>query len=78
MDFMQERVQTDVEYVLRSFRARVQRKEWLSDLSRQRSLEKLDNLLENVAYPDQLLNDTYLNELYSIVCNIIIWYYRVL
>lgn len=75
---MQERVQTDVEYVLRSFRARVQRKEWLSDLSRQRSLEKLDNLLENVAYPDQLLNDTYLNELYSIVCNIIIWYYRVL
>lgn len=75
---MQERVQTDVEYVLRSFRARVQRKEWLSDLSRQRSLEKLDNLLENVAYPDQLLNDTYLNELYSIVCNMIIRYYRVL
>ena len=57
-----------VEYIVRSFRARIQKADWLSDLSRHLSLEKLDAVSQNVAYPDELFNNSYINDLYSTVC----------
>ena len=50
-----------VDYIVHSFHARIQRVDWPSDISRQRSLEKIDAVLENIAYPDQLFNDTYIS-----------------
>ena len=57
-----------VEYIVHSFRARILRADWLSDLSRRLSLEKLDAVSQNVAYPDELFDNSYINDLYSTVC----------
>lgn len=67
---IQEVVTTVADYIVRSFHARVERADWLSELSRRRSLEKLDAIRENIAYPDELFNNTYLNDLYSTVSNL--------
>ena len=58
---------TLVDYIIRSFRAHVQSKDWLSDFSWQQSLEKLAALSTNIGYPDDIFNDDYVNDLYKTV-----------
>ena len=39
--------------------------DWLSDFSRQNSIEKLNAIIAHSAYPAQIFNDDYVNGLYS-------------
>ena len=41
---------------------------WLDNQSRSASIEKVDAIIEQNAYPDQIFNDSYLNYLYDDVC----------
>ena len=59
---------TLVDYIVGAFRARIQSRDWLSDFSRQQSLKKLAALTTNIAYPDEIFNDDYVDDLYRTVC----------
>ena len=52
-----------VDYVKAAFKDRINElgDDWLDDLSRQRSLEKVDALTQMVAYPDDLMDNNYVN-----------------
>ena len=51
--------------VKNAFKARLDANTWLDDTTRQRSKDKVDAITQMVAYPDQIDNATYLNELYE-------------
>ena len=38
---------------------------WLDSTTKQRSVNKVDAITQMVAYPDQIFNDTYLEDLYA-------------
>ena len=52
-----------IDYVKEAFKDRINElgDDWLDDLSRQRSLEKVDALTQMVAYPDNLMDNDYVN-----------------
>ena len=52
-----------IDYVKMAFKDRINElgEDWLDDLSRQRSLEKVDAITQMVAYPDDLLDNNYVN-----------------
>ena len=54
-----------VENVLVAFKQHLQRNDWLDDTSRQRSLEKVDAITRMIAYPDEIVNNSYVNGLYA-------------
>ena len=54
-----------IDYLRQSFRERVNEMEWLSDLSRQRSIEKVNEITEQAAFPMQIFDNNYVNGLYS-------------
>ena len=54
-----------IDYLRQSFRERVNQMDWLSDLSRQRSIEKINELTEQAAFPMEIFNNDYVNGLYS-------------
>lgn len=54
-----------IDYVLQGFRERVNEMDWLSDLSKQRSIEKVEAITPQVAYPAGIFDDDYVNGLYS-------------
>ena len=56
-------------YIMEAFKDRINElgNEWLDDVSRQRSLEKVDAIGEMIAYPDNIMDDDYLNGLYTSV-----------
>ena len=58
-----------LKYIKDAFKERINElgNDWLDDFSRQRSLEKLDAMSEMIAYPDNIMDDDYLNELYNSV-----------
>ena len=60
-----------INYVLQGFKERVNEMEWLSDLSKQRSIEKAEAITSQVAYPAQIFDDDYVNGLYSRVSIIV-------
>ena len=47
------------------FKDRLNEKKWLDDTTKKRCVEKVNAITEMVAYPDQIQNDTYLEELYA-------------
>lgn len=59
-----------VNSVKESFRARVSERDWLSEMSKQRSLDKVDTLVDLIAYPELIFDDNYVNGLYSSVSDI--------
>ena len=56
-----------IEEVKEAFKSRLEDKDWLDDTTKERCAEKVDAMTEMVAYPDQISNDTYLDELYALV-----------
>ena len=54
-----------MDYILQGFRERVNQMNWLSDLSKQRSIEKVEAITSHSGYPEQIFNNDYVNGLYS-------------
>ena len=54
-----------MEYIMEGFKKRVNQMDWLSDFSRQNSIEKLNAIIAHSAYPAQIFSDDYVNGLYS-------------
>lgn len=54
-----------VEEVKTAFKERLETRTWLDKTTKDRSKEKVDAITKMVAYPDQIHNDTYLNDLYK-------------
>ena len=50
-----------------AMRERITSREWLDDATRQRALSKLGSVRELVAYPDEIFNNSYLNDAFSTV-----------
>ena len=55
------------EYILQSFRERVNAMSWLSEFSKQRTIEKVEAITLQAAYPLQIFDNDYVNGLYSTV-----------
>jgi predicted metalloendopeptidase len=54
-----------VDYLLKGFKERVNQMDWLSDFSKQRSIEKVEAMTSQAAYPAQIFDNDYVNGLYS-------------
>ena len=54
-----------IEDVKDAFKERLAENDWLDNTTRKRCVEKVDAITEMVAYPEQIDNDTYLNEEYT-------------
>ena len=54
-----------VDYLLKGFRERVNQMDWLSDFSKQSSIEKVNAITSQSAYPAEIFNNDYVNGLYS-------------
>ena len=48
-----------------AFKVRLEEKDWLDNVTKERCVEKVDAITQMVAYPDQIDNDTYLNDMYA-------------
>ena len=59
-----------IESVKTAFIKRLDQNQWLDEVTREASKEKVKAISKMVAYPDQLFNDTYLNTLYADVSSV--------
>ena len=59
-----------IESVKTAFIKRLDQNQWLDEVTREASKEKVKAISKMVAYPDQLFNDTYLNTLYAEVSDV--------
>ena len=52
-----------IQYIKAAFKDRINElgDDWLDDVSQMRSLDKVDALTQMVAYPDDILNNDYVN-----------------
>ena len=64
---IQENVSMILDYLRQDFRERVSEMDWLSDLSKQRSIEKVDAITSQIAYPAEIFDNDYVNGLYTTV-----------
>ena len=62
-DDLQETVSMMIKYVKAAFKDRINElgNEWLDDVTRRRSLDKVDAITQMVAYPDNILDNDYVN-----------------
>jgi predicted metalloendopeptidase len=56
-----------IKYLRESFRVLVGESDWLDDSTKNKSLEKLDAFVENVGYPDWILDNQQLDNYYNLV-----------
>lgn len=54
-----------IDAVKNAFKERLDTNSWIDDSTRQASKDKVDAITKMVAYPDEISNKTYLNDLYS-------------
>ena len=54
-----------IEEIKDAFKVRLERKSWLDNETKELCVEKVDAISEMVAYPDNIENDTYLDEVYE-------------
>ena len=54
-----------VNYLRKSFEERVDQMDWLSDFSKQNSIEKANAITAHSAYPAEIFDNDYINGLYS-------------
>ena len=59
------RVTEMVGEIKEAFKKRLDKKDWLDDFTKGETLEKVNNVIAKVAYPAQLFNDDYLNDMTS-------------
>ena len=62
---VQPNVSLMIDSVKSAFKERLDKNSWIDDETRQASKDKVDAITKMVAYPDQISNETYLNELYA-------------
>ena len=62
---LQANVSVMIEEVKAAFKVRLQEKAWLDNTTKKRCEEKVDAITKMVAYPDQIDNNTYINDLYE-------------
>ena len=62
---LQSNVSEMIDAVKAGFIERLDKNSWLDDTTREASKEKVRAITKMVAFPDQLYNDTYLNNLYA-------------
>ena len=48
-----------------AFKQELEQLTWLDDFSLQASVEKVDTIVSQIAYPDEIFNNSYLNDLYA-------------
>ena len=53
------------DFLVQGFGERVREMNWLSDFSKQATLEKVDAITSMVAYPADIFSNDYVNGLYS-------------
>ena len=56
-----------IEEVKNAFIVRLEEKDWLDATTIERCKEKVEAITQMVAYPQQIDNDTYINQLYAVV-----------
>jgi predicted metalloendopeptidase len=56
-----------IKYHRNSFKVLVQESDWLDDITKNKSLEKLDAMIENDVYPDWILDNQELDKYYKLV-----------
>ena len=56
-----------------AFKEQLRKLDWLDSNSRQASIEKVDAIIEQVAYPKDIFNNSYLNGLYADVSSSHTW-----
>lgn len=56
-----------IQYIKAAFKERINElgNDWLDDVSRMRSLDKVDAITQMVAYPDDIFNNDYVNGIYA-------------
>lgn len=54
-----------IDTVKNAFKERLDKNDWIDDATRQASKDKVDAITKMVAYPDEISNVTYLNDLYA-------------
>lgn len=54
-----------IDTVKTAFKERLDKNDWIDDTTRQASKDKVDAITKMVAYPDEISNVTYLNDLYA-------------
>ena len=54
-----------VDYIRKGFKERINQMDWLSDFSKQSSIEKLNAITAYSAYPVEIYDADYVNRLYS-------------
>ena len=62
---LQSNVSEMIDAVKAAFIERLDNNVWLDETTREASKEKVRAITKMIAYPDQLYNDTYLNNLYD-------------
>jgi predicted metalloendopeptidase len=67
---LQEKVEMMVDFLRKSFGERINQMDWLSDFSKQASIEKLNAITAYSAYPAELFDSGYVSEFYSSVSKI--------
>lgn len=62
-----EDMESMVKDLKEAFSVLLKQNTWMDTVTKKEAAEKLDTIIENIAYPDWLKNDTFLNERYNLV-----------
>ena len=54
-----------IDNIKTAFKERLSANDWLDPTTKARCMDKVDAITKQVAYPDQVFNNTYLNLLYK-------------
>ena len=54
-----------IEEVKTAFKQRLETRDWLDQTTKNRSIDKVNAITQMVAYPDQIFNNTWLNDFYK-------------
>ncbi len=65
-----------IKYLRDSFKVSVLESDWLDDITKSKSLEKLDAMIENDVYPDWILDNQELDKYYKLVNDFHIFFFR--
>ena len=56
-----------VKYVRRALKRSLKDNDWLDDITKNKSIEKLSAVVEDIGYPDWMLDNKQLDKLYNLV-----------
>ena len=64
---LQDSISTIVTGIRAALKERISEKDWLDSTTKQRALNKVDNIIDFLVYPDIIYDNDKLNEIYSSV-----------